>query len=495
MRLLDLPPELCDEIFRQTVLIWGLGAYTARFVCKTFDYGITQAYMNVGVMRILLKTMCYRLPRHLLYNYIKLRILRDEDNSTYLLHTIRETLNALLQAENTTSQEVKAEKALVLARAAYSSVRTYIIVESLEGKCIWEKGYRRKTQTPKSPIHVLSAAVHDGNFQVVTELLKRGVSCNQSSQVFGPPLCIAAYKGNKEMVKLLLKFRADPAYFYRLHERSHPRTPLQAAAYAGHDEIVDLLLQPKLGVPKFGNRFYRALVFAARGGNFNTFKQLVDAAAPQNNPLFQWADCLMAACYSGSVYLVRFILYKGGDVGCMRRSDTPLILVARKGYHEIARALLEAGADPDYDSYCHSALTIASRYGRLEMVRLLLQFGACSNARFGAVPNAAAAGNKDIIQLLLDHGAQVSGAEPNKWGDTGQYMGQWAYRQAIDHGHDSLASWLLTLGVDMDNHIDTIYEWSCDESPIITSDEDELLEEEEEEGEGNENEEDKNGDS
>ena len=86
---------------------------------------------------------------------------------------------------------------------------------------------------PQSLIHILSAVVHHDNIQLATELLKGGVSCNQPSEIFGPPLCIAAYRGNKEMVNLLLKFRVDPAYIYRLYNRLHPRTPLQAVAYAG----------------------------------------------------------------------------------------------------------------------------------------------------------------------------------------------------------------------------------------------------------------------
>ncbi|EGE00100.1 hypothetical protein TESG_07422 [Trichophyton tonsurans CBS 112818] len=488
MELLDLPPELCDEIFNQIILTSGCDASSVRLVSKLFNCGIIRAYTNVRVMKEFFDNLGCWPPRNtVFYTYAKLSILREESNSTYAIRTIRETVKALLQAEKTTSHELKAEKTLLLVKIACSVITPVTISKAFSGYCPWSKGYHRTTQTPKSLIHVLSAAVHDDNIRLVAELLKWGVSCNQSSQVFGTPLCIAASRGNMEMVNLLLKFRADPSYFFRLHDRSNPRTPLQAAAFAGHEEIVDLLLQPNLGVQRSGDRFYRALVFAARGGHFNTFKQLVDAAAPQADPLFRWADCLMAACESGSIYLVRFILYKGGDIECMRRFETPLIRVARKGYHDIARVLLEAGADPDYDSQNHSAITMACRCGRLEVVRVLLQFGAYVDARFGSIRNAAAGGHKDIIQLLLDHGAQVSGREPDRWRDTGQKVGQLAYEIAIKNGHHSLASWLLTLGVDMDNHVDTVYEWSsCDETPIITSDDEESLGGRDREGEGGE---------
>lgn len=60
------------------------------------------------------------------------------------------------------------------------------------------------------------------------------------------------------------------------------------------------------------------MVFAARGGNVNIFQKLVDVAAPQDDPLFEWIDCFMAARESGAIYIVRFILFKGGDVECMR---------------------------------------------------------------------------------------------------------------------------------------------------------------------------------
>ena len=122
--------------------------------------------------------------------------------------------------------------------------------------------------------------------------------------------------------------------------------------------------------------------------------------------------------------------------------------MARKGYHDIARVLLEAGADPDYDPQHQLAITMASRCGRL--------------AKIGSISNAAPAGggHKDIIQLLLDHGAQVSRREQYRWHRTGQRVGQLAYEEAISNGHYSPVSWLLTLGVDIDNHVDTVYEWS-----------------------------------
>ena len=63
----------------------------------------------------------------------------------------------------------------------------------------------------------------------------------------------------------------------------------------------------------------------------------------------------------------------------------------------------------------HLALALASQFGQLEIVRLLLDAGEDPN-RYNPVGGhshctpmhqAAAAGNKELVQLLLEHGARL----------------------------------------------------------------------------------------
>lgn len=93
---------------------------------------------------------------------------------------------------------------------------------------------------------------------------------------------------------------------------------------------------------------------------------------------------------------------------------TPLIVAAFRHDTAVAKALLDAGADPnalDYQSY--DALTIAAAAGDAGMVKLLLAAGASPRAITGpyggtALIAAAHAGHPHVVQLLLDARAPVN---------------------------------------------------------------------------------------
>ncbi|EFR01420.1 hypothetical protein MGYG_04426 [Nannizzia gypsea CBS 118893] len=483
MGFTDLPPELCIEIFNEVVIALRHEAIKARLVCKFFYHGINQAFLTPRVLRILISSRKLGWPPAIaMNNYLGLRILKEGEHSNIVVRTIRKSVEALLLSENTTSHKTKVLKTVTLTTAACYVTRPNWIV-SVQTPTIpneWKldtiqteeipTAWRLKTiQTPDLPIHLLSAAAYDGSIQLATDLLRQGVSCNQTSDVFGPPLCMAAYRGNKAMVNLLLSFNANPEFGYKprgykARKKSNPRTPLQAATFGGHAEIVDLLLQPEIGVSRSGSRYYKAMAIAAKLGYIDIFKRLMNAGNVQDNPLFQWEECLINACWSGSLDMVRIVLDRSGKLECMEPGETsllavvrkryresPLIVAADKGYDSIVRLLLERGTDPNPMDYFHTALTAAANHGHLEIVRVLLEHGADVHTQHGSVRYAARGGHGDIIQLLLENGAQISGWERNKNGVTGHQLGQWAYREASAWGHKSLASRLLELGVKMDD--------------------------------------------
>ena len=93
-------------------------------------------------------------------------------------------------------------------------------------------------------------------------------------------------------------------------------------------------------------------------------------------------------------------------------SDSALKWAATNGREEVARLLLEAGADTEWkdgDDFKPTALHVAAQTGYSEVVRILLEFGADMEAidreRQRPFHWAAWHGHTAVAQLLLDSGA------------------------------------------------------------------------------------------
>ncbi|KAJ7047052.1 hypothetical protein C8F04DRAFT_1308792 [Mycena alexandri] len=95
--------------------------------------------------------------------------------------------------------------------------------------------------------------------------------------------------------------------------------------------------------------------------------------------------------------------------------DSPLHLYCRTGYFEGVQILLNNGADPNVFENALSqnhALGIASYYGKMKIVALLLEKGVDVNLpspRYGSALGSAAFGNEvEIVHFLLKKGADVN---------------------------------------------------------------------------------------
>ena len=84
----------------------------------------------------------------------------------------------------------------------------------------------------------LHIAANRGNKDVVSLLLERGADIHARDSNQATPLHFAAGGRNKDVVSLLLERGAD------IHaHNSHQATPLHSAAFSGHEDVVRLLLE------------------------------------------------------------------------------------------------------------------------------------------------------------------------------------------------------------------------------------------------------------
>jgi uncharacterized protein len=154
--------------------------------------------------------------------------------------------------------------------------------------------------------------------------------------------------------------------------------------------------------------------FSKKGDRLQVWKLIesganVNAKDYSNNTALIWALC------KGHVEIARFLIEKGADVDA-RGTTTALIMAAAFGHKEILKLLIDKGADVNLVSPGGvSALMLAAYMGELEAVKILLDKGANFDlkdrsgitALMMARQKQAAKLKKrmEIVRLLVDAGA------------------------------------------------------------------------------------------
>jgi ankyrin repeat protein len=227
-------------------------------------------------------------------------------------------------------------------------------------------------------VNALQLAADAGNTELIRLLLKAGADPNSPNPDGETALHLVARSGNVEAAKLLLKAGAavDP------RESFGGQTPLMWAAARRHPEMVDLL--------------------ASRGANVNARSAVRDYQR-------------VATAESRAKFLDR-----GGF--------TPLLYAARENCGACVEVLLQHKADVDLpDPTGMAPMTIAMMNGNWDIARRLIEAGADVNEWdiFGQAPLHVAIGNmrtrnngnpldedrpnkttaREVIQLLLERGA------------------------------------------------------------------------------------------
>ena len=132
---------------------------------------------------------------------------------------------------------------------------------------------------------------------------------------------------------------------------------------------------------------------------------------------FQAFSPLFAACYSCSLSTVKVLLDYGAAIEFGTGSDVgnPLYAASYQGNIAIVEELISRGAGVNAQSgLYHDALNIASHRGHIDVVRLLIEKGAClkttsRNVLLSAIDRYDSPVNIDLVQLLIDQGADIHG--------------------------------------------------------------------------------------
>ena len=163
------------------------------------------------------------------------------------------------------------------------------------------------------------------------------------------PLWMHAYLGESTVVERLLQARADPEAVPSKDD-GH-KTPLVCAAMVGNAEIVRLLVKYKANVQATDTLKRIALHLGALWGHAQVVEVLVQAKADVNaqDGVGYTRTPLHLAALWGHTQVVEALVQGKADVDAQdgRGINTPLHLAAEGGHVQMIEALVQAKADVD----------------------------------------------------------------------------------------------------------------------------------------------------
>jgi ankyrin repeat protein len=261
-----------------------------------------------------------------------------------------------------------------------------------------------------TPLHAQEAPSGDGSTPLhwaayrddlakVDQLVRSGASVDAANDIGATALWAASMRGSAPVVKRLLDAGANPDAALLSGE-----TPLMAAARAGKTAAVEALLARGANPNARGARAQTALMWAVAQKHASVVKVLLAANADVHARTDSWSQ-MMAVPPHGLPEYNRLI---------PQGSETALMFAARVGDAASAKLLVEAGASvDDHDAWGVSATTLAAFSGHGDIARYLLDKGANPNndtPGFTALHCAIMRRDETTVAALLAHGADPNAA-------------------------------------------------------------------------------------
>ncbi len=304
--------------------------------------------------------------------------------------------------------------------------------DDLEAVRLLLKAGARADAANRYSVTPIALAAANGNAAIVEALIAAGADPNTTPPAGEPVVMTAARAGSVDTVRCLISHGAD----VNAHERWLGETALIWAAAANHADVVSLLV--------------------ASGARLDDRSNPADFPRRQTGlvvlPRGHWT-ALMYAARQGALDAARVLVDAGADLDLADPDGTTaLVFAIINAHYDTAKLLVEHGADPNIgDSTGMAALyaavdmsTLPWMFGRnapdtadstscLEVIRLLLDYGADPNARLktilmqrvhttgdtalgeGSTPFMRAAKSSDlpVMRLLLEYGADPLITEKN----------------------------------------------------------------------------------
>ncbi|XP_006814632.1 uncharacterized protein LOC102808257, partial [Saccoglossus kowalevskii] len=216
-------------------------------------------------------------------------------------------------------------------------------------------------------------AVDSGQYKDAKKLIGKSncdVNYKNETRFDATPLHQAAKKGHVELVKLLMKHKADIEV-----KTKNGWTPLHYAAEEGFGEIVELFIKTIKDINCTTKGGSTPLFLAAKYGHTETMKILTDAGA---NTAIKKGELspLQIAAQNGHILAVEYILKKGDKdlIGAFHSA-------VEKGHVDVVRLLRDSGANVNEKTVVGDfPIHLAAWNGQVKVIKYLMKMGGRVNA-------------------------------------------------------------------------------------------------------------------
>ena len=287
----------------------------------------------------------------------------------------------------------------------------------------------------------LMCAAYHKHDDIVLTLLEAGAAVNMKSEITKMnALMICVKQDSPECLKILIEYGSS------LNQQARGgETALILAVVFGYNKCLQLLLEqkPSIDIQDVSGR--TALIHAAENGDSESVKMLIDSNAKLNVKDHFGKDALQrslsghkdsyekcflflikAACSINQenkegntpldiattynrINIINELIARGVNVNRCKNNITPLWYAANRGFEDLLKILVDAGADPNI-GYPALVASAHNEYSSVNSVKILVQAGADINyVDHGTMMVMGAyAGKPEVVKVGLDEGALIN---------------------------------------------------------------------------------------
>ncbi|XP_067676346.1 serine/threonine-protein phosphatase 6 regulatory ankyrin repeat subunit A-like [Haliotis asinina] len=261
--------------------------------------------------------------------------------------------------------------------------------------------------------NILYYACLGGHVEVVKYVVsKNRVDINSRGKDRKTPVMVAGARGHKDVVELLVKYGANLSL-----RDAHGDNILYFACLGGHVEVVKYVVSKnRVDINSRGKDKKTPVMVAGESGHRNVVELLVKYGANLSLRDAHRNNILHLACGRGHVGVVKYVISQDTvDINSRgNNKKTPIMVAGRRGHTEVIRLLVKNGADLSLrDAHGDNILYHACLGGHVEVVKYVVSknrvdINSRGKDKKTPVMVAGERGHKDVVELLVKYGANLS---------------------------------------------------------------------------------------
>jgi ankyrin repeat protein len=296
----------------------------------------------------------------------------------------------------------------------YPIVNTAIrLCADRDGEHLLQATHKRRIRQQNRPIEKFIEMATEGNIAEINRAIEIGIEIDELGAKGHTALMVAAYYGHRSVVNALLAGGADPNLLSDDNGLGAGMTALMLTAgsffASNRQQIAKLLIAGGADVNQRGVGGKTAIFYAALAGSGyqDCVETLITAGADLDLYNDRGHTVLTSVATAENYSMLNLLMQAGASTDGL--ASIQLIQAAAAGNIDRVRALLTTTVNLDLDR--GAAIGNAAAAGHTQIVELLIQAGANVNLTdklgFSPIASAAYSGYSEIVNLLIEAGADI----------------------------------------------------------------------------------------